>query len=285
MARNDTGEKNEFKWVPKDGHEEVVKKAMSPCIRFDKEQILTVPIPEVITEYVPLSTEQEKWTKSLVEDLAIMVDSNEIEATTASSIAQKLLQVSGGAVRASDGTVVRVDATPKLNKLMEVIRRTERKKVVFSSFVGINDMLVEYIRSQGFSCEKVDGSVTGNKRSTILKDFLEAKDPHVLVCHPRTTAFGVELASADTIICYGTPITGALMYQQMFERLSSARQTAKETFVVHLSAGKQDKLSFAALKTGVNIERNIVNFSLKIFQNFNLYPLTWGRLDNIIIQP
>ena len=79
------------------------------------------------------------------------------------------------------------------------------------------------------------------------------------MCHPRTTAFGVELASADYIICYGVPLTGAFMYQQMFERLSSARQTAEETFVVHLSAGKQDKLSFSALASGVNIERNIIN--------------------------
>ena len=102
-----------------------------------------------------------------------------------------------------------------------------------------------------------------------MHEFLDGKDPHVLVCHPRTTAFGVELASADYIICYGTPMTGAFMYQQLFERLSSARQTAEETFVVHLSAGKQDKLSFAALASGVNIERNIVNLFTQNIKDWN----------------
>ena len=58
------------------------------------------------------------------------------------------------------------------------------------------------------------------------------------------------------------------MYQQMFERLSSARQTAKETFVVHLSAGAQDKLAFSALERGVNIERNIVNLFTKNISGF-----------------
>lgn len=250
---------SQFKWIPKPGHEAIVTEAMSPCIRFDKEQLMKIPVPQVITEEVPLSVEQEKMTKALVGELAVMVESNEIEATTASTIAQKLLQVSGGAVRAKDGSSVRVDATPKLNKLIEILHRTPRKKVVFSSFTAVNDMLVEHIRLAGFTCEKIDGSVTGSRRSDILHDFLEADTPHVLVCHPRTTAFGVELASADYIICYGTPMTGAFMYQQLFERLSSARQTADETFVVHLSAGKQDKLSFAALAGGVNIERNIVN--------------------------
>ena len=258
----------QFKWIPKQGHEEVVKEAMSPCIRFDKEQLMKIPLPQVITEEVPLSVEQETLTQALVEDLQAMVDSNEIEATTASTLAQKMLQVAGGAVRTKDGESVRIDATPKLNKLVEILHRTPRKKVVFSSFTAINDMLVEKIREAGFTCEKIDGSVTGSKRSDILNSFLDEEYPHVLVCHPRTTAFGVELASADYIICYGVPLTGAFMYQQLFERLSSARQTAEETFVVHLSAGKQDKLSFAALAGGVNIERNIVNLFTKNLSEF-----------------
>lgn len=248
----------QFKWIPKQGHEEVVKEAMTPCIRFDKKDILDIPLPQVITEQVELSPAQEKITSELVDEMRVMVEGNEINAVTASTLAQKLLQVAGGAVKVGDD-VVRIDATPKLNKLNELLRRTPAKKVIFSSFIAINDMLVDHVRSQGFTCEKIDGSVTGERRKTILNDFMDNPDPHVLICHPRTTAFGVELASADMIICYGTPMAGAFMYQQLFERLSSSRQKAKETFVVHLSAGKQDKVSFASLANGVNVEQNIVN--------------------------
>lgn len=261
----------QFKWIPKHGHEALVKAAMSPCIRFDKEQLMKIPVPQVLREDVPLSPQQRAMSKELVEQLQYMIDTNTVEATTASTLAQKLLQVSGGAVRAKkegEASIVRVDATPKLTRLAELLRATPRKKVVFSSFTALNDMLVEFIRSEGFSCEKIDGSVTGLARSKILRDFLDEREPHVLVCHPRTTAFGVELASADYIICYGVPLTGAFMYQQMFERLSSARQTAKETFVVHLSAGAQDKLAFSALERGVNIERNIVNLFTKNISGF-----------------
>lgn len=248
----------QFKWIPKHGHEEEVKKAMTPCIRFDKKDILDIPLPQVITEQVELSPEQEKITKELVDEMRVMVEGNEINAVTASTLAQKLLQVAGGAIKVGDD-VVRVNAEPKLNKLDELLRRTPAKKVIFSSFIAINDMLLEHVRSQGMTCEKIDGSVTGERRKEILRDFMDSPNPHVLICHPRTTAFGVELASADMIICYGTPMAGAFMYQQLFERLSSARQKAKETFVVHLSAGKQDKVSFDNLANGVNIERNIVD--------------------------
>lgn len=248
----------QFKWIPKHGHEEVVKKAMSPCIRFDKKDLMSIPIPQVLHEYVELSEQQEKITQELVNELRVMHENQEINATTASTLAQKLLQVAGGAVRTGED-IIRLDATPKLEKLKELLGRTPRKKVIFGSFIAINDMLVDYVRSLGYSCEKIDGSVTGQKRSNILRDFMDTDEPHVLICHPRTTAFGVELASADMIICYGTPMAGAFMYQQLFERLSSSRQKAEETFVVHLCAGKQDKVSFASLQNGVNVERNIVD--------------------------
>ena len=249
---------SQFSWKPKAGHEEVVKQAMSPCIRFDKEQLMTIPIPQVRMEYVPLSEQQEAITTQLKEEFQCAIQDTTIDVTTASTLAQKLLQVAGGAVKTEDG-YTRLDATPKLEKLKELLASTERKKVIFGSFIGINDMLVDYVRSLGYTCEKIDGSVTGQRRSQILRDFMDNPDPHVLICHPRTTAFGVELASADMIICYGTPMAGAFMYQQLFERLSSSRQTAKETFVIHLAAGKQDLVSFKALQSGVNIAKNIVD--------------------------
>ena len=117
---------SQFKWIPKHGHEEIVQDAMSPCIRFDKEQLMKIPVPQVVTEEVPLTPAQQKMTDELSTMLRVMVDNNEVEATTASAVAQKLLQVSNGAVRSADG-VVYVDASPKLDKLMEIIRRTPRK--------------------------------------------------------------------------------------------------------------------------------------------------------------
>ena len=254
---------NQFVWIPKHGHEEEVKKAISPCIRFDKEQLMKIPVPKVITEKVPLSEEQYKITKNLVDEFRAVIEDEEVNVINASALASKMLQVSGGAVRTQSGEIKYIDASPKLEKLKDLLAQTPRKKVVFSSFIGLNELLVKQIKEWGYSCEKIDGSVMGRTRSGILNAFMEDKDPHILVCHPRTTAFGVELASADMIICYGCPMTGSFVYQQMFERISSSKQTAKETFIVHLSAGKQDAISFSSLANGVNIERNIVNLFTK----------------------
>lgn len=258
---------SQHRWVPKVGHEEVIKAAMSPCIRFAKEDVLdNIPIPEVVKDFTSLSNEQEELTNKLVEQLMAVQDDQEIVAVTASVLASKLLQVAGGVVRGEDG-LVHVDCQPKLDRLEHYLRRTPHKKVIFSSFTALNDMLLREVRAMGFTAEKIDGSVTGKRRSSRLRTFLDDEDPHVLICHPRTTAFGVELASADHIICYGPPMTGSFMYQQMFERLSSSKQRADKTYVVHLGAGRQDKASFSALASGVNIERNIVATLTKEFSH------------------
>lgn len=252
---------SQFKWIPKRGHEEVVKQAMSPCIRYDKEDLMNIPVPKVRTVEVPLTSEQHKASVQLAELLRTIIGEQEV---TAHAAAIKMLQVSGGVVRDDEGKHAHIPCEPKLDKLMELIGSTPRKKVVFGAFVAVNDMLVEHIRAHGYTCEKIDGSVTGGKRANILHDFMEEKDPHVLVCHPRTAAYGIELASADMIICYGPPISGSFIYQQLFERLSSSRQTAEETFVIHLSAGEQDKHAFDALARGVNVSRNIVKIFTEV---------------------
>lgn len=251
-----------FKWLPREGHEEIIKEAMSPCIRFDKDEVLDIPTPTLIHEHTDLSSDQQVIVDKLTNEMLVAVESGEITVATASTLAQKILQVSGGVVKTSEG-VHKVDSTPKLNKLTELLNRTPAKKVVFSNFVAVNDMLVEFIRSQGMTCEKIDGAVTGNKRGDLIKNFMETDYPHVLVCHPRTMSYGIDLAIADMIICYGPPMSGTYIYQQLVERISSVKQKAEETFIVHLSAGSTEKRAFSALGRGVDLEKNII----KIFTN------------------
>lgn len=245
-----------FEWKDRPDVDEIIKKAMQPCIRFVKEEVMSIPQPQVLLEEVPLSAEQLELTETLRTHLCL---DDGVTALQRNTLAQKLMQVANGMIINDDDSIREIDATPKLERLMEILRRTPRKKVVYSNYIATNDLLVRKIQEAGFTCAKIDGGVTGKKRSQLLHDFMETPEPHVLVCHPRTTAYGVELASADYIICYGTPLCGTYLYQQLFERLSSSRQTAEETFVVHLSAGKQDTVSRDALLKGSAVEQDLVN--------------------------
>ena len=88
---------------------------------------------------------------------------------------------------------------------------------------------------------------------------MKERDPHVLICHPGTTAFGVELAAADKLVFFGPPMSGNFTYQQACERLSSAEQRSATTYVYHLSSSPAEHALFGNVLHGVEINNNIVN--------------------------
>ena len=74
--------------------------------------------------------------------------------------------------------------------------------------------------------------------------------PRVLVCHPRTVAFGVELSAADVMIFDGVCLSGDFTYGQALARLSSAKQTSDHIHVVHVFSSQLELKMIRALTEG-----------------------------------
>ena len=136
--------------------------------------------------------------------------------------------------------------------------------VIFCGYTAGIRMLVDEISKAGYTCDMVDGSVTGTKRAQILHDFQYEKDPRVLVCHPTTTAMGVELSAADTMIFDGVPLTGGFVYAQSIERLSSAKQTASSINIIHIVSTPEERKALAALQKGYDLGQEVA----KMFEDF-----------------
>ncbi|MFK3810442.1 hypothetical protein ACI1VO_26990, partial [Escherichia coli] len=86
------------------------------------------------------------------------------------------------------------------------------------------------------------------------------EDPNtyqVILCHPRTTAFGVELAAADTMVFFGPPLSGDFVYQQAIERMSSLKQKAASCQIIHLSSTWEERKLFTSIHNGVSINEAI----------------------------
>lgn len=247
-----------FKWLPAMGHEAKVYKAMSPCKRYDKKDVMPVPIPEVLLVESPLSPQQVNAYEAMRTEMLTIVDSTEVTAATASSMASKLLQISAGCVIGSGATKA-LPMPGRMNKLNELINSTPYKTVIFAAFTAVIDRLVEEVTAMGHTCAKIDGSVTGKKRGALFKAFMQSEDPKVLVCHPETTAFGVELAAADKLVFFGPPLSGDFKYQQAFERLSSSEQKADRTYVYHMASSPAEKKLFGNIARGVAVNNNIVS--------------------------
>lgn len=244
---------------------EVIHNAMQPAIRFSKAAILDLPPVTTQVRMCALSSEQVKHRSELkAEAVAVLKSGEKITAANGGVLLTKLMQVALGVVKDIDGNVHELAHKERTETVLDAIAETPRKTVIFCGYIAGIDMLVRECRAAGYTCEKVDGSVTGKKRSQILADFQNSKDPHVLVCHPTTTAMGVELSAADTIIFNGVPLTGGFVYAQSIERLSSTRQTAKNINIIHIISTAEEKRALDNLKNGYDLGQKIAN----MFEDF-----------------
>lgn len=242
---------------PKPGIMPTITKLMQPTIRYDKKDIMDLPPIVQQTRTCELSGEQNKAYTAIKNEMIFLNETGEVvEAVNKAAHVSKLLQTALGSVITTDGEAITLDHKSRTNTIVEVINEAENKVVIFCPFTRAIDNLVKDLRDKGFDTEYVDGRVTGQRRDSIFHDFQNTDRIKVLVCHPQTTAFGVELAAASTMIFNGPPQSGGFIYEQALERLSSLKQSAKQIMIVRIVATKEEEKYFKNLDSGV--EQNVI---------------------------
>jgi SNF2 family DNA or RNA helicase len=251
------------------GAEDLIKRTLQPNIRFVKEEVLP-DLPGVSVEhlYVELTSDQREayellkvTGRALVEQAKVI---KVIKADQKAIILQKLFQISLGHVRADNGQVAVLNAQPRLDMLEKLIKSSANKTVIFGAYINVNEAVTKHLRNRGISAAKVDGTVTGKARDKIFHDFQNNKEPHVLVVHPITTAYGTELSRADKIIFNGPMLSGLHVYLQAIERLSSQKQRASIIKIYNLFGTKEEEI-FQSKMNGKASWANCVADSFKQF--------------------
>lgn len=255
-----------WQWRNKPECAQLIYSAMQPNIRFDKADIMDLPPIVRQLRDCELSSEQEAAYKQLKDEMMTILESGEtIEAVHKASLAGKLFQVALGTAISGDRHV-QLDNKKRVDTVVECIKEASQKVVIFCSYTGVTDRLCQQLTERGYSCEIVDGRITGKKRTKIFSDFQNAKDPHILICHPQTTAFGVELAAADTMIFNGPPLSGEVIYAQALERLSSLKQQARQIAIIQIAATREERNFFSGLDNGTKASMLINNMFAELTQ-------------------
>lgn len=233
------------------GAPQVFHRAMQPAIRFNKADILDLPPVTIQDRRAEITAEQRKHLLELRRDAVTIMQSGEaVTAANGGVLLGKMLQIAQGFAISEDGKPVPLDHAPRTAAIIDAISESKAKTVVFGTYKFGNKKLAEELKAAGITVEVVDGSITGQTRGDILRRFQEEEDPQVLICHPTTTAYGVELSAADTMIFNGAPMLGDFVFGQALERLSSAKQRAKSISVIRLSATPEESKLFASLDKG-----------------------------------
>jgi SNF2 family DNA or RNA helicase len=246
-----------FKWIPKHDAVETVHRVLQPAIRFTKDECLDLPDLVYAKRRVELTPQQKLYYEKLRKELLFAAADEEVTAINAAVKANKLLQISCGAVYTDDGNTLEFDIKNRYNVLREVIDETTNKVLVFVPFQHTIGILTAALRKDGITAEIISGKVSPGERTKIFSDFQTKHDPRVLVIQPQAAAHGVTLTAADTIVWWG-PTPSLETYAQANARIHRAGQKHKCTVVQLVGSGMEHRI-YTLLDQKIDVHSKIVD--------------------------
>ena len=246
----------QYKWVPKKDSKETVHKILQPAIRFTKEECLDLPDLLYTTREAPLTAQQQKYYDAIKKQMMTVAAGEEITATNAAAMLNKLLQISQGAAYTDTKEVVEFDIASRFNELLEVIDQTDHKVLVFVPFRHSMEMLQTALQNKGITVESIHGGVASHQRGEIIKRFQTEDDPRILLLIPQATAHGITLTRADQVVWWG-PVASTEIYLQANSRAHRAGQTNKVT-VTHLQGSPVERRMYTMLQSKVDAHLDLV---------------------------
>ena len=235
-----------FLWLPRPNALEVAHAALSPSIRFSREECVDLP-PTTYTDIVAaLSVEQTKAYKEMLRKLAAELEAGEITAANEAVKLGKLVQIAAGCAYDSRGNEIRLPCSDRLAQMEQLVQDSHSKTIVFAPFVSVVKMLHQHLTNAGYSAEMIYGDVSKTKRQEVFHAFQRGEHPQVLVAQPSAMSHGLTLTASSTIIWYA-PITSADTYAQANGRITRPGQKFN-TLIAHISATDEERRIYARLR-------------------------------------
>lgn len=236
-----------FSYKPKDGAEDAIYRLISDItISMKARDFLKMPECIMNEVVVSLSEKEQKLYDSLKKDMVLSIGDDEIDAVTAATLSNKLLQMANGAVYNNEKKSI-VIHDRKLDALEDLIEGANGKPV-----------LVAYWFKHDLERIKARFDVREIKTSKDIADWNEGKIPTAVI-HPASAGHGLNLqAGGSTIIWFG--LTWSLeLYQQTNARLY--RQGQENTVVIHhiITKGTHDEDVTKALTLKEKIQDALIN--------------------------
>lgn len=231
-----------FTYKPKDGADDNIQSKISDiCISMNAEDYLE--LPECISTEIPVqldSRAQAAYNK-LERDMLLEIEDEEITATTAAVLGNKLLQLGNGAVYGENHQAVEIHNC-KIEAFLEIVEAFQgQPALVFYNFQHDRDRLLAVLRKSGL-------------RVRVYKTAQDETDWNnhgidILLAHPASTAYGLNLQDGGNHIIWFGLNWSLELYQQANKRLH--RQGQKQKVFIHnlIVQGSMDEDVIASLES------------------------------------
>ena len=256
---------SQYRYIPKPTAKHIVHTVLQPAIRFEKRQCIDLPPLTFVERDAPLTPQQAGFYKLLKKEMMIEAAGEEISAVNAATQINKLVQISCGSIYTDTGEVVDFDVSNRLNVVQEIVDECSNKVLIFVPFTHSIALLEKHLTKNGVTCEIINGNVSVNKRSDVVKQFQEQPDPKVLIIQPQAASHGLTLTAADTIVWYA-PCTSVETYLQANARIDRPGQVNPMT-IVHIRGSQVESRLYSMLQNNVAGHKEIIDlYQEEIFE-------------------
>lgn len=211
-----------YNWVPRDGaQEEIYAKLSDLCISMTTEGL---PERLIVPHEVKLSGRAAEQYKQLEKTMLLPFADGDVDAATAAILANKLLQLAGGAVYDENGHAQIIHGK-KLEMLDFLIEQANGQPVLI--FYNYKHEL-ERLKERYPQAVHV-------KEENVVKRW-NAKEIPILLANPASAGHGLNLQFGGHIAIWYSPTWNLEFFQQANKRLHRRGQT--ETVLIHTLVAK-----------------------------------------------
>ena len=203
-----------YKYIAKPDAMARIQTLMSPAIYMATRDIASLPDNVVMHRYPSLTAEQAAAYKDMQDEMMHEAQPGVvIQAVNAGVQLMKLAQITCGILIGNE-TTVSLPPKHKFADLCSLIDQAEGKVIVYVPFTAAIHWIhaeLNKLYGDGFAVI-MDGSVSGNKRGAVVRDFQDEESAtRVLVVQPRAASHGITLTAADTVVWFAP-----IVYTEVF---------------------------------------------------------------------
>lgn len=231
--------------TPKKGAQaEIMNLIRDICLSMRTKDYLTLPamietdVPVALPERIMKSYRRFERDKVLEYKNSAEAEKGSATLITngAATLLGKLTQYASGAIYAEDGSVIDIHSE-KLERLKELVETADGPMLCFYQYKHEATRIKEALKG-------VRVETYSDKRQL---DQWNAGEIDVLLAHPSSTAFGLNMQQGGSLIVWFTPTWNLELYQQANARLHRQGQTQQVRVFRLMAAGTTDERILAAI--------------------------------------
>lgn len=213
-------------WEDKPGMEPIIYELLKDiALRHKLEDCVEIPENSVHTVDFELNKAHLKTYQEFENNALLQLNDSKVTAINAAVLANKLLQITSGAVYDADHNYQLL--TTDRYELIKDLAEARPQVVIAFHWQHQKDQLLKLLPNAKY----IDGSISNKNRTELITAFQAKEIPQILI-HPKTGAHGITL-TAGTATIWASPTYSSEDFTQLNHRIYRAGQTKKtETLLV-----------------------------------------------------